>query len=123
MRRDGRGSNAVLARSGFGDDARFPHFHREQTLTNRVVDLMRTGVQQIFALEIDARAAKLLREARSELQRRRASREILEEILKLGLKGSVGLSKLIGAFEFEERHHERFGDVAAAVRAEASGNR
>jgi hypothetical protein len=123
MRRDGGGGNAVLPCSGFRDDARLPHFQREQTLTNRVVDLMRAGMQQVFALEIDARTAKLLREARSELQRRRASREILEQILKLGLKGGIGLSKFVGAFELEERHHERFGDVAASVGAEASGNR
>ena len=123
MRGDGGGRNAVLARAGFGDDARLAHFHREQTLTDRVVDFVRAGVQQVFALEIDARTAELLGEARSELQRRRSSREILEQIVKFGLKDGVGLREFVGAFEFEERHHERFGHVAAAVGTEAPGNR
>jgi hypothetical protein len=83
---------------------------------------VRAGVQQVLALEIDARAAKLLREPRSELQWRRASREILEQVVKLSLKRRIGLSKFVGAFELEERHHERFGHIASAIRTEAPRN-
>src|SRR5439155_8084854 len=41
---------------------------------------------------------------------------------ELCLKNRVGFGLFVDAFEFEERDHERFGDVAAAVRAEASGD-
>ena len=33
---------------------------REQDLAERVVDLVRAGVEQVFALEINLRAAELL---------------------------------------------------------------
>jgi len=51
----------MLARAGFRDDARLAHFFREQALANGVVDFVRARVEQIFALEIDARPAEFFR--------------------------------------------------------------
>ena len=65
---------------------------------------------------------KFCSEARGELQRRRAASEILEEILELGLEGGFGFSLFVDALELVKRDHESFGDVAAAVRAEAAGD-
>ena len=46
-----RGSrDAVLSRAGFRDDALLVHASREQHLAERVVDLVRTCVQEIFTL-------------------------------------------------------------------------
>ncbi len=56
----GRG-DAVLARAGLGDDALLAHAPRQQALAERVVDLVRAGVQQVFALQVDLRAAELFR--------------------------------------------------------------
>src|ERR1022692_2103912 len=55
----GRG-DAVLSRPGFGDDAALSHAFGQQSLSETVVDFVRAGVKEIFALEIDFRAAKLL---------------------------------------------------------------
>ena len=63
MRRDGCRSYAVLPRARFRNDARLAHFHRQQTLADGVIDFVRAGVQQIFALQINPRAAELGREA------------------------------------------------------------
>jgi len=60
----------MLPRARFRNDARLAHLHREEPLTDGVVDLVRAGVQQVFALQIDARAAEFRGEARGELQRR-----------------------------------------------------
>ena len=68
MRGDGGGGDAVLARSGFRDDARLAHLCGEKALANGVVDFVRAGVEQVFALEVDARAAEVLRQAFGELQ-------------------------------------------------------
>jgi len=120
MRGHGSGSDAVLPRTRFRDDAWLAHFHGEQTLANRVVDLVRASVQQILALEIDARATKFFREPRSKLQRRRAAGEILQEILEVSLKRWIRLRRFIGALQLEQRHHQCFGNVAAAIRAKAA---
>ena len=60
-RRHGGGGDAVLARAGFRDDARLAHAHGEQALAEAVIDFVRAGVQQVFALEVNARAAEILR--------------------------------------------------------------
>jgi hypothetical protein len=52
------GGDAVLARAGFRDDALFAHAHGEQRLAEAVVDFVRAGVEQVFALEVNLRAAE-----------------------------------------------------------------
>ena len=47
----------MLAGAGLGDDARLAHPQREQRLAERVVDLVGAGVIEVFALEVDVRAA------------------------------------------------------------------
>jgi len=45
----------VLPGAGLGDDARLPHAPGEQRLAERVVDLVRAGMGQVLALEVDRR--------------------------------------------------------------------
>ena len=47
---DGGGSDAVLSGAGLGDDAAFAHSLGEKNLAERVVDFVRAGMKQIFAL-------------------------------------------------------------------------
>jgi hypothetical protein len=110
----------MLARARFGDDARLAHFHRQQPLANGIVDFVRPGMQQVFALQVNPRAAKFLRKTRSELQRRRPPGEILQQTLKLRLEGCIRFRKLVSALQLEERYHECFRHVTAAVGAKAS---
>ena len=65
QRADGGGRDAVLPRAGFGDDALLAHAPREQRLAETVIDLVRAGVQQVFALDVDLRAAESLAERRA----------------------------------------------------------
>ena len=58
QRADRGGGDAVLARAGLGDDALLAHAPGEQRLAQAVVDLVRAGVQQVLALELDVRAAQ-----------------------------------------------------------------
>ena len=59
----------MLARAGFGDDAGAAHAFGQQDLTDAVVDLVRAGVVQLFALEIDFRAAEMRGHALGEIKR------------------------------------------------------
>ena len=49
---------------GLRDDPRLPHPLGEEPLAERVVDLVGAGVAEVLALEIDPRAAGVLREPR-----------------------------------------------------------
>ena len=58
---DGGRGDAMLTGAGLGDDARLAHLAlHQQRLAQRVVDLVRAGVGQVFALEVDLRAAEML---------------------------------------------------------------
>ena len=46
------------------------HAHGQQSLAEAVIDFVRAGVQQVFALDVDARPAEMFGQARSKLQRR-----------------------------------------------------
>jgi hypothetical protein len=63
----------VLPRSGLGDHPALPHPFGEQRLAERVVDLVRAGMRQIFALEQQPRAAERRRQPLRLEERRRAS--------------------------------------------------
>ena len=83
-RGDRRGRDAVLAGAGLGDDARLAQALREQRLADAVVDLVRAGVVQVLALEVDLRAAELLRPAPRVVDRARPADVVLELVLELG---------------------------------------
>ena len=72
-RADGRRRDAVLPRSGLGDDAPLAEPDGEERLADRVVDLVCPGVQQILALEQHSLAGR--REPRCLVERRRAAGE------------------------------------------------
>ena len=55
--------DAVLAGAGFGDDALLAHAPRQQSLAERVVDLVRAGMQKVFAFQVDFGAAEFFTSA------------------------------------------------------------
>ena len=119
-RAGGRGRDAVLAGARFGDDALLAHAAGEQDLAEHVVDLVRAGVVELVALEIDLGAAELLGQPLGEIERARAADIVLEQVVELGLESRIGLRLLIGLFEREDQRHQRLGDEASAIDAEAA---
>ena len=111
---DGRRRHAVLPGAGLGDDALLAHPFREQPLTERVVDLVRAGVGQIFSLEVDPGAAAEIGQVPREVEGGGAadviSRETVDHVLKLGVTASFG----VGGFQLVERRHQRFRRILAA---------
>jgi hypothetical protein len=116
---DRRGRDAVLAGAGLGDDARLAHALGQQDLAQAVVDLVRAGVVQVLALEVDLRAAIVRGQPLGEIERRRPAGSS-SEVIHLGLERGIGLGGAIGALEIEDQRHQRLGDEAAAVDAEAA---
>ena len=56
-RAERRGGDAMHAGAGLGDDALLAHAPRQQDLAEHIVHLVRAGVIELFALEIDLGAA------------------------------------------------------------------
>ena len=98
-RANGRGGNTVLTGPGLSDHARFTHAFREHGLTDRIVDLVRAGVVQVFAFEVDLRAPLLTAHACCVVNRGGATDEVLELVLKFSKKGGVMLVLCVRLFE------------------------
>src|SRR5579885_3384666 len=116
QRAHGRGRDAVLSRAGLGDDARLAHAAREENLAERVVYFVRTRVREVFALEVDARAARVLGQTRGEEERRRAARIITQQRGELVLKTLVVARHVERLGQLFERRDESFWHVATTVR-------
>ena len=117
-RRRGRG-DAVLARARLGDDLFLAHAHGQQRLSQTVVDLVRAREVLVLALEVDLRAARVLGQARGEVQPAGTAHEILVQLRETLQKGRVLLGLQVRLVQFVERGNQRFGHVAATVAAVA----
>ena len=85
---NGSGSHAMLSGAGFGDDARLAHALREQQLPDGIVDFMRTGVIEVFALEENP-AAVFLRQPLGEVEWGRPAGVVCEQRPELFLECRV----------------------------------
>ena len=108
----------MLAGAGLGDDALLAHAPRQHDLAEHVVHLVRAGVVELFALEIDLGAAEMLGQALGEIERRGPADIVLEIAVHLGLEGRIGLGRGVGLLQVEDQRHQGFGDEAAAEDAE-----
>ena len=108
----------MLARARLRDQPALLETARDQRLADRVVDLVRAGVEQILALEEDARAAEASREAAGEVEPRRPAGVLAEPARELALESGVAGQPGVDTLELQQLRHERLGDVAAPVLAE-----
>ena len=79
---DGRGRHAMLPRPGLGDETPLAHRAREQTLADRIVDLVRACVKKVLALQDDPRSTESPRKVLRVKKRRRSPGEIAEGLAK-----------------------------------------
>src|SRR5439155_15328089 len=114
------GGHAVLAGPRLGDDARLAHAPRQQRLPDTVIDLVRAGVVEVLALQIDPGTAGLTRQPFGKGQGGWAAHIVLQVVVKLPLKLRVLTGVFIMFGELPQRVHERFRNEATAIRAEAT---
>jgi len=108
----------MLAGACFGDDPCLAHALGEQDLADTIVDLVRTGVVELVALEIDLGAAEMLGQPFGEIERRRPAGVMGVEMPELGAEGGIGLRPCPFLFQFQDQWHQRFGNETAAKNAE-----
>ena len=115
----GGGSHAVLAGAGLRDDALRAEALGQQALPDRVVDLVRAGVREVFTLQPHLRAPAP-RQRRRVGKRRGPANPGAQLHVELGLEGGIRQDVADALFEAIERRHECLGHVAPAERAEAA---
>ncbi len=108
----------MLPGTGFGDDAGLAHALGQQGLPQNVVDLVRTGVVEVFTFEEDPGPAGVLGEVLGFGEEGRPARVVLVQVLELREELGVGLGLLEGVLDFVQGGDERFRHPASAVAAE-----
>src|SRR4051794_7797870 len=111
---DGRGRDPVLAGAGLGDDAALAQALGEDGLAERVVELVRAGVEDVLALEVDG---LLRREPVDAGERRGAARVGPREVAELVLERLVRPGRAPARGELVEGGDQGLGDEPSAVRA------
>src|SRR6185312_16602540 len=114
----GGGRDAVLAGAGLRDDPRLAHALGEQHLAERVVHLVRAGVVQVLALQVDLKPGRL-GQAPGRVQRARPPHPVAQEMLELELEAGVRAGRDPGLLELVERRDQGLRHVPAPVGAEA----
>jgi len=114
----------MLTSTGFGDHTLFTHAQGQQRLPQGVIDLVGTGVIEVFSLEPDARtairAAVVGGEPFGFIQRCGPADVIAQQAIQFGGEGRI-LPGLSGSgLQLRQGRHQRFRDVLTAVATEAS---
>ncbi len=120
FRADSRCRNAVLTGTGLGNNPRLAHALGEKDLAQRIVDLVRAGMIELFALEIDLGAAQVLAQPRREIERGWPPCVMRAQLCHLGDEFGIVLGREVGRLEVADQRHQGFGDVPAAEDAEAA---
>ena len=112
--------NAVLSCACFGDDAGLAHAHGKQNLTETIIDLVRAGMVQLVAFEIDLGFTIMLGDPLSKIKRAWTADIMRPEIIHLRFEGRVFLGRFIFSFKIEDQRHQRLSDIAPAKIAKAA---
>ena len=110
----------MLAGARLGDDSALPEPPREQGLAERVVELVRAGVEQVLALQVEALSG---REAFGKRQRRGAAAVGAPERLQLVPERRMGERLAPAGPELVEGRDQGLGNVAPAVLAVGAADR
>ena len=93
----------MLASARLGDEPRFAQPARKQALAKDVVDLVRAGVGQVLAFQVDAHVGvDRGRQPLGAVQRRRPSGKAGLELAQLGPEGRVVANLVVGLLELEQ---------------------
>ena len=118
----GGGGHAVLAGTGLRDHPLLAHTDRQQRLAERIVDLVRSGVSEIFSLQVDLRPACIIGEALGEGQRRRPAGISAEQLVKLDLESLVFSRLRIRRRKLIQGRDQRLGHISTAEGPEPPGS-
>ena len=105
----------MLAGTGLGDDAFLTHALGKDGLTKGIVNLMSTGMEQIFTLQENLCLAVMLRELLGIVEHGRTTCILLQDTLEVSDKLRVILVPIISLFQFVQDRHYRLRYILSAV--------
>src|SRR5205807_8479529 len=94
------------------------HAPRQQNLTYAVIYLVRSGVQQVLALEIDFRPTEFGGEPFGQIQRSWPAAKLFQIIPELALKLWISFRAEVFLLQFLERMHQGLGHKPPAIGTE-----
>ena len=109
------GRDAMLARTGFGDDPTLAHASRQENLSERVVYFMRAGMKQVFALEINARATGMIGQPLGKEKRGWPPRVIMQQRIEFLVKILISPRYFVSRSQLFQRRHQRLGNKATTI--------
>ena len=115
-----RRGHAVLTGAGLGNDPFLAHAARENDLAHRVVDLVRAGMDQVLALEINFRPSKLRGEALGQIKRGRPPDKFGQQLVQFPAEFRILPRRLVSLGQFLERRHQRLGHEDSAIRTKVA---
>ena len=110
--------NTVLTRAGFGNDAGLSHATGKQDLSQTVVDLVRAGVVQLVALEVDFCTTQLFGQPLGKVQRAWATDVVLGEHVELFPERRIWLCSTPFTLQIKDQRHQGFGDKTSTKNTE-----
>ena len=119
--RCGGGGHPVLSGAGLGDDPLLADALGQQGLPEDIIDLVRSGVVEVLALEQDPGATGLGRELRHVGQRGRPAGVVAQQPGQLAGEVRVGLCGGERRRQVVQRGDQGFGDEPATVATEVPG--
>ena len=108
----------MLAGPCLRDHPRLAHAPGKQRLANGVVDLVRTGVVEILALQVDLGPAQPFRPVFRVVHRTGTADIVFEFVIELRDEFRIAAVMLVGRLQLVQRVHQGFGHEHAAVFAE-----
>ena len=114
-----RSCNAMLAGSSFSDHTLLSHALGEQSLANRIVDLVRSGMRKVFALENDSSAAGISSQSRCISERCGAPNKVLQKIVNFSEKCWVIASSDICDLKFAQSMSKSLWNITSTIKSES----
>ena len=110
----------VLAGAGFGDDPFLPHLFGQQALAQGIVDLVGSGMVQIFPFQVDLGASQVFGHFFRIVQQAGPVGIVMVQGPEFLEEFRIVLETVVGFFQLQHCVHQGFRYILAAVSAKSS---
>ena len=118
---DGRRGHTMLAGACFCNDPLFAHSTGKEDLSERIVNLVRSGVVELITLKVNPGSAQLSSKALGKIQRAWTPNVVFCVIVKISLKFWILTCRCVCFFYGKNKRHKSFCDKSTAEDSKMAG--